>query len=164
MHPIKIELPTIIIFAIAVLLFGVVLFYIGTSIRKHQKILKTEKFSSKTKLRMLFSLLIGSRPIHEIVYTLFFLFFFTWLSLLQIAALTFNESKNGELITALVTAIATPILGFCGQVQFIRNETPGAMWTSIQDPFAKLIGGGMMALGYGGSIILLIYCLFLWLR
>jgi hypothetical protein len=160
----NIDIPSMILFGITIVIYGLVVYYIIATLQKHQKALASKKFSSRTKNRMLFSIVIRSRSIHEIVYTLFGLFFFTWLSLLRVGALI-ATNNSGESYLAFATAISTPILGFCGQVQYIRNETPGKYWgESIQEPFAKLIGGATMLLGYGGAIVSLVYGLFIWPR
>ena len=157
----NIDIPSLILFAITIILYGIVFYYIITISRKHMKAIRSNKFSVKTKFRMLFSIAVRTPSIHTIVYILFSLFALTWVSLLLAGSIVHQE-LSGETYMAFVTAISTPILGFCGQVQYIRDETPGSIWdVSIQGPFAKLIGGTSMLLGYGGSIVSLIYGLLL---
>ena len=160
----SIDIPSLVLFAITIILYGTVFYYIITIPGKHMKVIHSNKFSVKTKFQMLFSIAVRTPSIHTIVYILFSLFALTWVSLL-LAGSRVHQELSGETYIAFVTAISTPILGFCGQVQYIRNETPGKIWdVSIQGPFATLVGGTTMLLGYGGSIVSLIYALVLWAK
>jgi hypothetical protein len=155
------DTPSLVLFGITTILYGVVIYYLITILRRHMKVINSANFSVRTKAQMLLSIAIRTPPIHAIIYTLFSLFCLTWVSLL-LAGSRWSQGFSGEPYMAFVTAISAPILGFCGQVQYIRNETPGSMWgISLQDPFAKLIGGCTMILGYGGAIISIIYGLIL---
>ena len=112
---------------------------------------------------MLFNIAIRTPYIHTIVFFLLLLFFLTWLSLLLLGSML--EIKiSREVYSAFATAVSAPIFGFCGQVQYLRNETPGKTWNMVlKEPVARLTGGITMFIGYGGSIISLAYGLLLWL-
>ena len=157
----NIDISFLTVFGITLILYLIVFYYLGAISRKHKKVINSQKFSPTTKIQMLFNIAIRTPSIHTIVYVLFGLFVLTWMSLLLIVSIWF-QGLSKESYMAFATAISTPILGFCGQVQYIRNETPGRIWdTSIQTPVARLIGGSTMLLGYGGAIASLIYGLVL---
>ena len=157
----NIDVPSLSIFGITFILYTVVFYYVSGILRKHAKVINSKKISRSTKIQMLFNIAIRTPSIHTFVYVLLSLFALTWMSLLLIVSIWY-QGLSKESYMAFATAISTPILGFCGQVQYIRNETPGRIWgVSIQTPVARLIGGSTMLLGYGGAIASLIYGLIL---
>ena len=153
----SVDTSSLSVFGITIILYAIVLYYLSGIPRKHVKVIKSKNFSTATKIQMLFNIAIRTPSIHAIVYITVILFFLTWISLLLIVSIWF-QGLSKESYMAFATAVSTPILGFCGQVQYIRNETPGRIWDeSIQEPIARLIGVCTMVLGYGGAATSLIY-------
>jgi hypothetical protein len=160
----NIDISSLFIFGITFILYTVVFYYVSSIPRKHAKVINSNKFSLTTKTQMLFNIAIRTPSIHTIVYVLLGLFILTWMSLLLIVSIWF-QGLSKETYMAFATAFSTPILGFCGQVQYIRNESPGRILDeSIREPLARLIGGSTMLLGYGGTIVSLVYGLILWAK
>jgi hypothetical protein len=155
--------PFIFFLGLTIFLYGVVLHYLWRVIRAHQDILHSTKFPKKKKLRMLLNLIMRSSDIHLTVLTLTVLCASNLISWLLLGTMVFNENVP-EYYLAFTTTLSSPILALCGLVQFVREETPGSMGTIIRGPWAIFMGGALMAIGYGITVISFIYGIVIWIR
>jgi hypothetical protein len=155
--------PFVFFFGLTVLLYGVVFYYLWRVVREHQDIWHSTRFPKKKKLRMILNLLIRSSDIHMTVLVLTVLFASNLISLLLLGTMIFDE-KIPEYYLAFTATLSSPILALCGLVQYVREETPGNMGSIIRGPWAIFMGGALMAIGYGISVISFIYGIVIWIK
>ncbi len=154
-------IPYIVALAFTVFLYGLVINYIWNVIRKHQKVIHSEKFSSKKKLSMLYNLIIRSGDIRIMSFILILISLVSIVSFGILGSVIYND-EIPEFFLTLSVSVSSFFIGLNGYIQYFREEAPSKNYEIEKGPFAKFGGAVLLIIFWGTAIISLIYGFIIW--